>query len=814
MFGTRRPPRAKGKNHGLPRFLAGVAGAVVLLHGADAMGQTSGRLDPADCLKPGSPMLWMPELVSEKGKLRGTIRVASDVERRVGTDKECANQWVRYFEGVNARRPPIPPGAGPAAAPPAEKFIDPIPGPTLRAQLGDIVQLTLLNHVDTTNFGASFDRGENAGACDQFSPGQAGSPGFAPGKGYPDNARDTFPNCFHGSSTANIHFHGTHTNPNSTGDNVFLFVRPSPRSSDNKPTVTAESVAPYFNTFFGDCERELGKSVLSEWPKLWADLPPDWTAEQTRLLKAYDLGEPPFFPPAKPIPQRLWPQDDEAIRENRWPQYYIGAFPYCFRLPEYTASIFPPPAGHPLKMGQAPGTHWYHAHKHGSTALNVANSMTGAFIIEGASYDGALNGFYGKVGTGPDAVDWTRAQPVLVINQIGSTPNLARNVDFEVGAPAQLSVNGRRLPKMTMRPGEVQLWRIVNTSSRDAVLFNGVYMAGSTTRAQFDWMQVAQDGVQFADENYQSSLNVPIFLAAGNRADVLIKAPLVTAPTTFDVRPRNGVAKFRMDPATAGSVLFSVEVSGTPPENERQTQFIRKMPTLPPFLQDIKDDEIKQSKTIKFDTKKRGELHQHTIDNVQFSENGIGARVFLDTVEEWKIVNSTSKATSEGEIDHPFHIHINPFQISEVFDPNEKLIDGKGAPLIDPKTGKPAVNAQHKPLDKYVFAEPTFPDLQCKLDLNNPLTWRDCHNTPISMGIWWDVFPIPTGRNPLDANNKPINGPDGKPIVIPGYFKMRSRFVDYPGLYVLHCHILAHEDRGMMTIVEVKPAEPLRVRHH
>lgn len=333
MFGRRRPLRAKGKNHGLPRFLAGVGGAVVLLYGADAMGQTSGRLDPADCLKRGSPMLWMPELVSENGKLKGTIRVASDVERRVGTDKECANQWVRYFEGVNARQPPIPPGAGPVVAPPPEKFIDPIPGPTLRARLGDIVQLTLLNQVDTTNFGASFDRGENAGACDQFSPGQAGSSGFAPGKGYPDNARDTFPNCFHGSSTANIHFHGTHTNPNSTGDNVFLFVRPSPRSDDNKPTVTAESVEPYFDKFFGDCERELGKSILSEWPKLWGDLPPDWTAEQTRLLKAYDLGERPFFPPAKPLLQRLWPQNEEAIHDSRWPQYYIGAFPIASGCP-------------------------------------------------------------------------------------------------------------------------------------------------------------------------------------------------------------------------------------------------------------------------------------------------------------------------------------------------------------------------------------------------------------------------------------------------------------------------------------------------
>jgi FtsP/CotA-like multicopper oxidase with cupredoxin domain len=34
---------------------------------------------------------------------------------------------------------------------------------------------------------------------------------------------------------------------------------------------------------------------------------------------------------------------------------------------------------------------------------------------------------------------------------------------------------------------------------------------------------------------------------------------------------------------------------------------------------------------------------------------------------------------------------------------------------------------------------------------------------------------------------------------------LRSRYVDYPGWFVIHCHILAHEDRGMMTVVEVTP---------
>ena len=77
--------------------------------------------------------------------------------------------------------------------------------------------------------------------------------------------------------------------------------------------------------------------------------------------------------------------------------------------------------------------------------------------------------------------------------------------------------------------------------------------------------------------------------------------------------------------------------------------------------------------------------------------------------------------------------------------------------------------------------------------------------------IWWDVFPIPSGYAPTVAstpngqNTTPLLNSKGNPIQVPGYFKMRSRFVDYPGQYVIHCHILAHEDRGMMNIVQVVP---------
>src|SRR5262249_26463825 len=146
--------------------------------------------------------------------------------------------------------------------------------------------------------------------------------------------------------------------------------------------------------------------------------------------------------------------DKNAVEANQWPQFYIGAYPYCFQLPLYTSNTFPPPPGG-VQMGQAPGTHWYHAHKHGSTAISVANGMVGAFIIEG-SYDDDLNSFYGA--------GWTRTQPVLVINQLGVEPNLKRSAAGGAGQNDKgpdFSVNGRAQPIIDMLPGEVQLWRIV-----------------------------------------------------------------------------------------------------------------------------------------------------------------------------------------------------------------------------------------------------------------------------------------------------------------------------------------------------------------
>jgi len=148
--------------------------------------------------------------------------------------------------------------------------------------------------------------------------------------------------------------------------------------------------------------------------------------------------------------------------------------------------------------------------------------------------------------------------------------------------------------------------------------------------------------------------------------------------------------------------------------------------------------------------------------------------VLLNTVEEWKVVNATYAA----RIAHPFHIHINPFQVTEVFAPNA-VIEGTKIP-------------------KYTFLPKTDPR-QCQLDPAKPEDWKPCETFTGKGRIWWDVFPIPSGAALTDSAGTSHN--------VPGYFKMRSRFVDYSGYYVMHCHILAHEDRGMMTVVEVAPLQ-------
>jgi FtsP/CotA-like multicopper oxidase with cupredoxin domain len=779
------------------------------------------------CLPGGQDLTMPPEIRSSDGVLKGTITLTEEFQRLPPTaagNKNCPQQLVRVY------RPGLPPQA-------PNELLNPVPGPTLRARLGDLVQLTFLNTVDANRFDRNVVIGPNG--CMQVGTNGSLYPGDPP--------FDEFPNCLHASSTANIHYHGTHTNPDATGDNVFLQILPLPRDNAGALTTTPAEATAGLDQFFKDCADHLKDRPLDRWPTRWSDMPQDWIQKQTELLMAYQDKYK-----NTDTKQNIWDKDDE-LRLKGWPQYYIGAVPYCFALPHKPESQ--PVSEGDLRMGQAPGTQWYHAHKHGSTAINVMNGMTGAFIIEG-QYDDDLDAFYKsyKVKRGGNPETWnTRSQPVLVLNQLGTTPNLlsggpGTGPAGKAGVP--FAVNGLVGPKAHMQPGEVQLWRIVNSSSRNAAYF----MAPKGLQ----WRQLAQDGVQFARPTYASSENVnkPFYMAPANRVDLLVQAPMTTGPLEVRiqaVRARMEVAPTPVQPDTndplPGTVLMTIDVSGDPvTQNGEPVQAPMpfpqegKAPDQPKFLTDITDAELARSnystKTFTFDSKAPQSDHQHTINGFQFDDGSGKANVLvpLSNVEEWTIQNSTLPARpGPGPIDHPFHIHINPFQITEVFDPNEGLVDPATSALLGQlqeadQKGNPVGKVMTRDeCDKLpegthckTFQVPRYvtdnsqksndPDIakrQCFLDPTNKSTWSvqgACGpQPPGSHLIWWDTFAIPTAHVATVGTEK---------IVIPGYFKMLSRFVDYPGVYVMHCHILVHEDRGMMFTVEVTPPPTLMVHHH
>jgi FtsP/CotA-like multicopper oxidase with cupredoxin domain len=281
-----------------------------------------------------------------------------------------------------------------------------------------------------------------------------------------------------------------------------------------------------------------------------------------------------------------------------------------------------------------------------------------------------------------------------------------------------------------MKEGEVQLFRIVNAAQQGEMPFTGL--------PADSFRQIAQDGVQFTAENYdRQPLTTKISMFPGNRMDLLVKAPPKGTTYQLKVNTNTILATVKSVPSTDPPMDF-------PPTKGYPIRF-------PNFLADIPESEIRKSRRLTFgwDTSKGGNPNAQpkgtqrnpttnapphfTIDGKQFDHAVIDQTMELNDCEEWKVENTTT-------IPHPFHIHVNPFQVIEVFDPGAS------------------------------------PD---PIKLPAPY-------------VWWDVFAIPPN----------------------GYFKMRSRFADFTGKFVIHCHILGHEDRGMMQVVEVIPQRKLNVPHH
>jgi FtsP/CotA-like multicopper oxidase with cupredoxin domain len=467
---------------------------------------------------------------------------------------------------------------------------------------------------------------------------------------------------------------------------------------------------------------------------------PDGTGDNV-MVDVYPKGHTPANPP--PPPQKVW---SEFVND--------------FRIP------LPPPAANPLNpsknmlMGQAPGTHWYHAHKHGSVALQLLNGMSGAFIIEG-EFDDQLE----KLMPGLRATE-----KVMVIQQIGDKIGIQLKQDSVLpgvplntcatGDPRTL-VNGQLQPTITMQPGEIQRWRFVNATMQQVSYLTYSFAGKDPANPGYAPVirQIAYEGVQLAPERYNDpmfGLSQQFTVAPGNRIDILVQAPATPGDSLLNFKLVHGKPPAGCQPTTLGApYLLQLSVKGTAVQMSFPTA--ANYPAIPDWLQwDKVPATPTPPRTLQFNWAAGDKTNRPAIDGKVFDGATTRQTFALGTSTELTLENFWASSI------HPYHIHVNPFQVMEIFDPNN-----------------PA-ETQH-----IVMQEPY---------------------------IWRDTIAIPAANDHGKDANGQVNGQPGPPTTN-GWVKIRSKFVDFTGTFVLHCHILDHEDRGMMqevTVYEIPPMKP----HH
>ena len=398
-----------------------------------------------------------------------------------------------------------------------------------------------------------------------------------------------------------------------------------------------------------------------------------------------------------------------------------------------------------IRLDHPPGVNWYHPHLHGSSAIQVGSGMAGALIIRG------------EIDQVPEiaaAVERVFMFQAPITDAAGTLESFAQVANDPTSEPPFL-VNGVRRPRLVMRRGEVQNWRFINAAifnflnlSLDGHALNAYGHDGCPRRNLLPVGPGTANGV---------------VLAPGNRASVLVQAG---APGTYYLRT------LRFQIGSAAAVLAEDVLAELVVVEEPRPMALPAGPLpVPASLAPITDEELASG----------GGLQRYVVMRAVFNPNGdpvtaapanavvhpgselddwtyqtgnttIADKVFafgvagdmasthpalpgefipyqssralkqtaaLGSVEEWTVFNMNN-------IRHPFHLHINPFEVTKI-------------------NGQPV--------------EP-----------------------------WWaDTIALP-------PNGSPAN---------PTSVTFRTRFRDFSGTFVMHCHMLAHEDMGMMQMVEV-----------
>ena len=284
----------------------------------------------------------------------------------------------------------------------------------------------------------------------------------------------------------------------------------------------------------------------------------------------------------------------------------------------------PIPANHPR------GTYWYHPHRHGSANVQVAGGMAGALILEGD---------FDAVPEIAQARERVLLDPADGLRRFGTVEHF--ETVWPMDAARMVTINGQLTPTITMQPGEVQRWRIVQGGFHDYTL---LALDGHVLH------EIAADGIALPAVNPQERMlmcpaNAPTcWCRPGARA----RMPCAVCPTT---RARGAAAAGPRAGRRGGGAAGDASADRTAPAAARVDQRRRA-------------DGQARADLLGLRAPRPGTISASSASwstAASSVPDWIGQRIALGAVEEWTITNL-------HDADHPYHIHTNPFQVTRSTD--------------------------------------------------------------------------------------------------------------------------------------------------
>ena len=330
------------------------------------------------------------------------------------------------------------------------------------------------------------------------------------------------------------------------------------------------------------------------------------------------------------------------------------------------------------------GTYWYHPHPHHSTGNQVARGLYGAVIVRAAD----------------DPLPASLPEKVLILSDNRFRPDGSLDLperssdegrrDFENGREGDvLLVNGRVMPTLRIRSGEIQRWRIINASA------SRVYRLAIPGHT---FTHVGTDGGLFERPVEVSEL----LLAGAERVEVLVRG--------------TGAPGERVPLQTLGYDRYIPQTRPTDWDHTRNIlalEYTREAPMtpvrIPETLRPVPVLDPSQATATRVMSLSQGMINGRLMDMSR-----VDVRAKLGATEIWEVENLVG-------MDHPFHLHGYQFQVLER------------------------------------------------------------NGVPVPFRAWKDMVNVPKHETA----------------------KFIVRYEHYTGKWMFHCHILDHEDHGMMGVLEV-----------